>query len=133
MPERLLTKAEFARYHCVSEGTIDAWVRRNKVTPIRTPGGYPRFLPPPDWSPKLPEPIDWPKMNVHQQLDKLPDTLYGPIQKRFFNTEQLREDPGAPGRFAAHLQSMGAVGVVEFDPELRASLFRWREKLTPVF
>lgn len=73
MPERLLTKAEFARYHCVSEGTIDAWVRRNKVTPIRTPGGYPRFLPPPDWSPKLPEPIDWPtfwKNHPHAEEEK---------------------------------------------------------------
>ena len=53
MAVRLLTKAEFARFHCVSEGTVDQWIRQGKIVPKRTPGGYPRFLPPDDWSPEI--------------------------------------------------------------------------------
>ena len=48
MERRLLKKSEYADYFSVSEGTVDTWVRAGKVTPLRTPGGYPRFIHPED-------------------------------------------------------------------------------------
>jgi len=41
--ERLLTKREYAFHMNVSEPTVDKWVRDEKLSPIRTPGGAPRF------------------------------------------------------------------------------------------
>lgn len=52
MPRRLLKKDEYADYYRVSEGTVDEWVRKGKVTPIRTPGGYPRFIHPEEDAPR---------------------------------------------------------------------------------
>lgn len=43
LPRVLLTKSQFAAYYQVSEGTVDLWVKNEKVVPERTPGGSPRF------------------------------------------------------------------------------------------
>ena len=43
LPNPLLNKRQFADYYQVSEGTVDLWVSKGKVTPQRTPGGTPRF------------------------------------------------------------------------------------------
>ncbi len=45
---RLMKKRDYARFYEVSEGTVDKWVREGKVSPVRTPGGSPRFVHPDD-------------------------------------------------------------------------------------
>lgn len=48
MGQRLLKKHELAKFWGVSEGTVDKWVREGRITAVRTPGGYPRFVHPED-------------------------------------------------------------------------------------
>lgn len=45
---RLLKKLEYAALLGVSSSAVDKWVKQGKITPVRTPGGYPRFIAPPE-------------------------------------------------------------------------------------